>query len=41
MVTSGINSVTAYSHELGNGVFLCSLSTNGREIETRRIVISK
>lgn len=40
-VASGMTSVTAYSQELGNGIFLCSLNANGKEIETKRIVISK
>ena len=40
-VTSGMTSVTAYSQELGTGIFLCYLNANGKEIETKRIVISK
>ena len=40
-ISSGDSQVTVNSYELGEGMFLYSLIVNGREIDTKRMVISK
>lgn len=40
-VSSGSNSITINSYELGEGIFLYSLIVNGKEIDTKKMVISK
>lgn len=40
-VTAGMESVQVNGHDLGDGIFLYSLVVNGREIDTKRMVLSK
>lgn len=40
-VSQGMSSVTIGGYELGEGLFLYSLVVNGREIDTKRMIITK
>ena len=40
-VTQGMTSVTVNGYELGEGLYLYSLLVNGREIDTKRMILSK
>lgn len=40
-ISSGMESISINSHELGKGIFLYSLIVNGQEIDTKKMVISK
>ena len=40
-VSSGMTSVTINGYELGEGLYLYSLVVNGREIDTKRMIITK
>ena len=40
-VSSGMTSVTVNGYELGEGLYLYSLVVNGREIDTKRMIITK
>lgn len=41
LVSQGMSSVTIGGYELGEGLFLYSLVVNGREIDTKRMIITK
>ena len=40
-ISSGKDSITVNSYELGQGMFLYSLVVNGQEIDTKKMIISK
>jgi hypothetical protein len=40
-ISSGMTSVTVNAYELGEGLYLYSLVVNGREIDTKRMLISR
>ena len=40
-ISSGMESVSVGGYELGEGMFLYSLVVNGKEIDTKRMIISK
>jgi len=40
-VSSGMESVSINGYELGEGMFLYTLMANGREVDTKRMVLSK
>lgn len=40
-ISSGMESVSVYGYELGEGLYLYSLVVNGQEIDTKKMIITK